>query len=512
MRAVASAPDTTPVWREVSLPRFPKLSQDLRIDVAVIGAGITGITTAYLLKQAGHKVALFERQRLAAMDTGHTSAHLTCVTDTRLTQLVHWYGEQHGAAAWDAGLAAIDQIHRNIQEEAIACDFRWVPVYLHTPLREPEVRSSDRKRLLEEAELADRLGFSARFHEAVPYVGLPGMELANQALFHPRKYLRALAKRIPGRGSHVFEFSGAGAIEDAPLSVQVNGHKVSCGYVVVATNNPIVGTTSLLKATLFQTKLALYTSYVLGARIPSGLLPQASYWDSDNPYYYLRIDPGRGHDYAIFGGEDHKTGQEKNTRKPYRDLAERLRKLIPEARIERRWSGQILETHDGLPYIGEVADQQFIATGYCGNGMTFATIAALMCRDQLAGKKNPWTRLFDPSRKQLSGVWDYLKENADYPYYLLRDRIVRGSEATPGEVRRGEGKIVKTPEGKRAAYRDDQGVLTLLSPVCTHLGCLVRWNQAERTWDCPCHGSRFAPTGAVLSGPAEKPLAREDHS
>jgi Rieske Fe-S protein len=263
---------------------------------------------------------------------------------------------------------------------------------------------------------------------------------------------------------------------------------------------------------LFQTKLALYTSYVVGARIPSGLLPQASYWDSDNPYYYLRIDPGRGHDYAIFGGEDHKTGQEKNTRKPYRDLAERLRKLIPEARIERRWSGQILETHDGLPYIGEVADQQFIATGYCGNGMTFATIAALMCRDQLAGKKNPWTRLFDPSRKQLSGAWDYLKENADYPYYLLRDRIVRGSEATPGEVRRGEGKIVKTTEGKRAAYRDDQGVLTLLSAVCTHLGCLVRWNQAERTWDCPCHGSRFAPTGAVLSGPAEKPLAREDHS
>ena len=508
MKLSTRVADTTPVWRAVSLPRFPRLSGNLRVDVVVIGGGITGITTAYLLKQAGHKVALLERGRLAAMDTGHTTAHLTCVTDTRLTQLARWYGEDHASAAWDAGFAAIDQIHQLITREAIACDFRWVPVYLHTPLRDAEVDASQRKKLLEEAELAERLGFPARFHETVPYVGLPGMELENQALFHPRKCLRALAARIPGRGSHVFEFSPAGEIEDAPLTIRVNGNHISCDYLAVATNNPVVGTVSLLKATLFQTKLALYTSYVVGARIPSGLLPEASYWDSADPYYYLRIDPGRTHDYAIFGGEDHKTGQERNTRKPYRELAARLRKLIPEARIDRRWSGQILETHDGLPYIGEVAERQFVATGYCGNGMTFATIAAIMCRDQLAGRKNPWTGLFEPGRKQLSGAWDYLKENADYPYYLLRDRLARGHEVTPADVPRGEGRIVRTRDGKRAAYRDEQGDLTLLSPVCTHLGCLVRWNQAEKSWDCPCHGSRFAPTGAVLSGPAEKGLER----
>lgn len=506
MRALASGPETTPYWRSIALPRFPRLDRNLRVDVVVIGGGISGITTAYLLKQAGHKVALLERHRLAGMDTGHTTAHLTCVTDKRLTSLVRWYGEDHARAAWDAGIAAIDQIYHNVEQEGIDCDFRWVPVYLHTPLRQPEVRPADRKQLVAEAELAGKLGFPARFLEAVPYVGRPGMELANQALFHPRKYLRELVRRIPGGGSYVFESSPAGEIKEMPLSVQVNGHQVTCGQVAIMTNNPIVGTQSLVKATLFQTKLSLYTSYVVGARIPTGLIPEASYWDSDDPYYYLRIEPGRGYDYAIFGGEDHKTGQEQDTRRPYRHLIERLRELVPPAKVDRRWSGQIIETHDGLPYVGEVAEHQFMATGYCGNGMTFATVGALMCRDHFAGRKNPWTRLFDPSRKQLSGTWDYIKENADYPYYLLRDRIGGGPKLTAAAVPRGEGRLVHTEKGKRAAYRSEDGTLTLLSAVCTHLGCLVRWNQAEHTWDCPCHGSRFAPTGAVLSGPAEKPL------
>jgi glycine/D-amino acid oxidase-like deaminating enzyme/nitrite reductase/ring-hydroxylating ferredoxin subunit len=496
-----------PVWiDDTPIRKFPKLQRNISADVLVVGAGVTGITVAYLLKKAGSKVALIERERVASIDTGHTTAHLTYVTDVGLQQSVHNFGKDHAQAAWEAGAAAIDEIERIVEEEEIECEFARVPAYLHA-----RVGASSKKEassLKKEAEVAAKLGFDAAYLSSAPYFNLPAVRFANQAKFHPRKYLRSLVAKIPGSGSHVFEKSAASEFDPEKRRVKVNRNWISFDRVVMATNNPLVGLASMTAATLLQTKLALYTSYVLGAQVPIGTIPEALFWDTREPYDYLRVDKRSGFDYVVFGGEDHKTGQKKNTKRTYARLLARLKKIIPRARVDHRWSGQIISTPDGLPYIGENAERQFIATGYCGNGITFGTVAAVMARDWTAGQKNPWTELFAVNRKKIKGAaWNYLRENKDYPYYMIKDRLARPEADSVRELRPGDGMIIGRRGKKVAAFRDPKGNIHRLSPVCTHLGCLVRWNPSESTWDCPCHGSRFKPTGEVIAGPAEEPLS-----
>jgi glycine/D-amino acid oxidase-like deaminating enzyme/nitrite reductase/ring-hydroxylating ferredoxin subunit len=501
-----NALDTTSYWIDSApLPRYGQLDRNLDVDVAVIGGGITGITTAYLLKQSGKKVALLDRRRLASVDTGHTTAHVTFVTDLPLTELEKNFGRDHARAVWDAGRAALCQISSTVESERIDCDFAWINAYLHTAIEGTGDLNADDLR--KEAELASALGFEARFMERVPFMNRPGVEFEGQALFHPRKYLRALVESIPGDGSHVFENTNADEVEDKPHAVVAGRHRIGCDYVVVATHTPLTGKANIASATLFQTKPALYTTYAVAGRVPSGDASEGSFWDTSDPYNYLRVERRRGFDYAILGGEDHKTGQAEDTRACFERLEHRMRALFPKIDIRHQWSGQVIETPDGLPYIGDTADRQFAATGFAGNGMTFGTLAAMMACDRFLGRKNPWTDLFDPGRKKIKGaLWDYIRENKDYPYYLIRDRLSGVEARSLRALRRGEGKILEL-DGKRvAAYRDDSGAVTRLSPICTHLGCVVEWNTAEGTWDCPCHGSRFEPKGKVLAGPAESPL------
>jgi glycine/D-amino acid oxidase-like deaminating enzyme/nitrite reductase/ring-hydroxylating ferredoxin subunit len=495
-----------PVWiDDTPIRKFPKLQGNINADILVVGAGVTGITTAYLLKKAGLTVALVERERVASIDTGHTTAHLTYVTDVGLRQLVRNFGDDHAQAAWDAGAAAIDEIEAIVEQEGIECEFARVPGFLHA-----RVGGSSKKEassLKKEADLAVKLGFDATYLSSAPYFDLPAVRFANQGKFHPRKYIRSLVAKIPGSGSHVFEKSAASEFDAEKRRVKINRDWISFDRVVMATNNPLVGLASTVGATLLQTKLSLYTSYAFGARVPSNLIPEALFWDTREPYDYLRIDRHRGFDYIIYGGEDHKTGQERKTQKAYARLWQRLRKIIPEARSDHRWSGQVICTPDGLPYIGQNAEHQFVATGYCGNGITFGTVAAMMARDWAAERKNPWADLFAVDRKKIKGAaWNYLRENKDYPYYMIKDRLARAEADSVRELRPAEGMIIGRRGKKVAAFRDSNGNIHRLSPVCTHLGCLVRWNPSESTWDCPCHGSRFKPTGEVIAGPAEEPL------
>jgi glycine/D-amino acid oxidase-like deaminating enzyme/nitrite reductase/ring-hydroxylating ferredoxin subunit len=495
-----------PVWiDDTPIRKFPKLQKNINVDVLVVGAGVTGITTAYLLKKAGSTVALIERERVASMDTGHTTAHLTYVTDVQLQELARNFGNDHAQAAWDAGAAAIDEIERIVEEEGSDCDFTRVPAYLH--VRVDGSSKKEASSLKKEADLAAKLGFDAVYLNSAPYFNLPAVRFANQAKFHPRKYLRSLVAKIPGNGSHVFEKSAASEFDAKKRRVKVNRNWISFDRVVVATNNPLVGLASITSATLLQTKLSLYTSYALGARVPLNTVPEALFWDTRDPYDYLRIDRHRGFDYIVYGGEDHKTGQKKKTQNAYARLLARLKKIIPKANIDHRWSGQVICTPDGLPYIGENAEHQFVATGYCGNGITFGTVAAMMARDWVTGRKNPWTDLFAVDRKKIKGaMWNYLRDNKDYPYYMIKDRLARPEADSVRELKPGEGMIIGRRRKKVAAFRDPNGNIHRLSPVCTHLGCLVRWNPSESTWDCPCHGSRFKPTGEVIAGPAEEPL------
>lgn len=493
---------------EQPLPEFPALERDVEVDVAIVGGGLTGITAAYLLKQAGATVALLERNRCATADTGHTTAHLTMVTDLRLQHIVKKFGQECGRALWDAGAAAIDEMESIVQREGIRCEFNRVPGYLHVPLRDPG-GTHERESLMRDSKLAKDCGFSAEFVEAVPYCNKPGIRFPQQAKFHPRKYLAALLSKISGEGSYVFERTAAAEFEEEPLAIQANGHRVRCRFVFIATHTPLMGNTGQFRALMFQTKLALYTSYVLGARLPHGCVPEALYWDTSDPYYYLRVDHYQDHDYAIFGGEDVKTGQEKDPATVFVSLEKELKKWLPAAEVTHHWLGQVVETNDGLPFIGHTAENQFVATGYCGNGFTFGTLAAMMARDAFLKRTNPWQDLLDVHRRKLlGGTWRYITENLDFPYHLLRDRLAHAETDSLDDVACGCGKIVNLDGKKVAAYRDERGELTLLSPVCTHLKCIVRWNDADKTWDCPCHGSRFKAQGEVFAGPAESPLEK----
>ena len=288
--------DTTPYWQtSVTLPRFRSLDRDLHVDVAIVGGGITGITAAYLLKKAGKSVALLERHRCLRADTGHTTAHLTCVTDTRLSELVKSFGADHARAAWDAGLAAIAQIDGIVRTEGIECGFAWVPGYLHAPPRQPaDASEQEAATLRDEANQIAELGFDARYLDRVPFMNMPGIEILGQARFNPRQYLAALLARIHGGGSHVLEDTNVDEVKagdaDEPLSLISNVDTITCDYVIIATHNPIVGLASLLSASMLQTKLALYSSYAVAGRVPSGSIPDALFWDTSDPYNYLRIE------------------------------------------------------------------------------------------------------------------------------------------------------------------------------------------------------------------------------
>src|SRR4029450_786178 len=320
---------TIPFWIDSApIKRFPALQKNVNVDVLVIGAGITGITTAYLLKKAGLTVALIERERVVSIDTGHTTAHLTFVTDVGLHELADNFGNDHAQAAWDAGTAAIDEIERIVQEEEIQCEFTRVPRYVDVcadGFSDKELSS-----LKKEARVGAKLGFGATYLERVPYFSVPGVRFPNQAKFHPRKYLRSLVIKLSDSGSHVFEKSAVTEFDAERHRAKVNGYWINFDRVVMATNNPLVGLTSITSATLLQTKLSLYTSYVIGARVRSESIPEAMFWDTRDPYDYLRLDRHRGFDYVIYGGEDHKTGQKRKTQEAYARLLARLKTIVPD--------------------------------------------------------------------------------------------------------------------------------------------------------------------------------------
>lgn len=413
--------DSHSFWLEHPLPQYHSLDRDLTVDVVVAGGGLTGITAAYLLRREGVKVALLERRRLVAGDSGHTTAHLTYVTDMRLSTLAEQLGKDAARAFWEAGAVAIDEIASLAQRTNADCDFKWVDGFLHQPLDEDRSRA-ERDRLHKEAELARELGFDAVFIDgAAALEDRAAVRFQHQARFHPRKYAQALLRDMAGEGSYIFENTDIQSVEDG--SVHANGYRIHCDYLVITTHNPLMGHKGVLSAALFQTKLALYTSYVIGATLPKGVVPEALYWDTRDPYDYLRIDARADRDFAIFGGDDVKTGQERSAGNAFEGVERRFTRRFPQARLTHRWMGQVIETTDGMPFMGENAAKQFIATGFNGNGFTLGTIGALMARDRFLGRKNPWEDLFRVDRKPFhGGAWKYNVENFDYPYYQKLSR------------------------------------------------------------------------------------------
>jgi len=478
------------------------------VEVLVVGAGITGLTAAYLLARSGKRVAVVERERVGSGETGNTSAHLTQITDLRLTTIAARFGRDAARLAWEGGGLAIDLVESIVEREGIECGFMRVPGWLCPPFFEP---TDDGRALREDAELALEIGIQASYHPSMALDDRPGVAFADQALMHPLRYLEGLAAAGEAAGVTIIEHAEVSEVLQDPLVAVVNGENVACDDLLIATHVPIVGSTSLVQATLLQTKLYPHSSYVVGGVIDEAVAP-GLYEDTASPYHYLRVHEDARGRYAIFGGADHKTGTVTDTGERFAQVQSAFRRLFPSARIEARWSGQVIETNDGLPFIGQTAPHQYTATGFAGNGLTFGTLGALMMHDAVMGVENPWRALLDPDRKKVSPkvLATLVSQNLEYPFYFLADRLRRDRTSTVRALEPGDARVLTIGGKAVACHRTDAGELVKVSAVCTHMGCLVRWNASERTWDCPCHGSRFTPDGLVLGGPAETSLERMD--
>ena len=349
----------------------------------------------------------------------------------------------------------------------------------------------------------------------------PCLRFPRQAQFHPLKYLTAVARAIERAGGRIFTGTHAETIKGGkPARIKTsNGRIVTADAVVVATNSPVNDLLAI------HTKQAAYMSYAIGAIVPRGAVATALYWDTLDPYHYVRIQPlspeagmteqsgAEGQDVLIVGGEDHKTGQAPAHSDPYARLEAWARERFPMIREVRfRWSGQVMETIDGLAFIGRNPLDQpnvFIVTGDSGMGMTHGTIAGILLTDLILGRENPWTTLYDPSRKTLRALDRFVKENLNVARQY-GDWLTGGDVDSPAQIKPGAGAVIRHGLTKMAVYRDEQGVCHERSAVCTHLGGIVHWNDAEKTWDCPCHGSRFDRLGGVLNGPANRDLGGVD--
>jgi glycine/D-amino acid oxidase-like deaminating enzyme/nitrite reductase/ring-hydroxylating ferredoxin subunit len=492
------------VWLEVNVPDFQPLGADARAEVCVVGAGIAGLTTAYLLAREGRGVVVLEDGEIGSGETGRTTAHLTCALDDRYYELERLHGARGARIATASHAAAIDRVEAIVGEEGIDCDFERLDGYLFVP-------PGDSTEVLElEEAAAQRAGLTEV--ERVTRAPLdsfdtgPCLRFPRQAQFHPMKYLAALAAAIQRRGGRVYTRTHADRIEggaDARVHTS-GGHGVACSAVVVATNTPVNDVVTI------HTKQAPYRTYVIGARVPRGAVARALYWDTPDPYHYVRLQSAGDADLLIVGGEDHKTGQADDAGERYARLEAWARERFPmiEA-VTHRWSGQVMEPVDGLAFIGRNpgdAPNVYVATGDSGNGMTHGTIAGILLADLIAGRENEWATLYDPARVTLGAAKEFASENLNVAAQYA-DYATPGDVDSPDAIQPGEGAVIRRGLQKVAVYRDEVGALHERSAVCTHLGCVVAWNTGEKSWDCPCHGSRFDPFGRVVNGPAISDLA-----
>ncbi len=499
----SDAGETTSLWMATSeLLVPPRLTADAGADACIVGAGIAGLTTAYMLAQAGKSVVVIDDGPVAGGETSRTTAHLSNALDARYYQLARWHGEEGARLAAESHTAAINAIEDIVAAERIDCDFARVDGYLVVPPGEST------QPLRDELDAGHRAGLcGVRYVERLPYDAYnfgPALHFPNQAQFHILKYMVGLTAAFTRRGGRLFT-ARAQTIEGGATArvTTAEGLTVTAGGIVVATNTPINDLVAV------HTKQAAYRTYVIGARVSRGVIPAMLLWDTPDPYHYVRVQRaeagGDAHDVLIVGGEDHKTGQADDADKRYQRLEAWTRERFPAIeRIEYRWSGQVMEPVDGLAFIGRNpmdAGNVLIATGDSGHGMTHGTIAGLLLTDLVLGRHNAWASLYDPSRKTLRSGGEFVSENLNVAAQFV-DLVTPGEVSSVDEIGPGTGAILRRGLTKVAGSRDDAGQLQELSAVCTHLGCIVDWNDEEKTWDCPCHGSRFARDGHVVNGPA----------
>ena len=494
------------LWSATSKePSIPALEKNISADVCIIGTGIAGMTTAYLLAREGKSVVVLDKGQIGSGETAYTTAHLSNVIDSGYREIERLHGAKDARLVGQSHTAAIAQIESIVEKEAIDCDFERLDGYL---------LSSDGASLQafqQEWQAAKRAGLQVRKLKRMPFdFGFgPCLRFSQQGQFHPLKYLAGLARAIKRMNGRLFGGVEAKEIKGGRTVTITTKRRTTifANAVVVATNTPINDRGKV------YAKQEPYRTYVIGAFVPVHSIPKALYWDTEDPFHYVRLQRiranGTTRDLLIIGGEDHKTGQAGGIEGRFARLATWGRKHFPGIReIAFRWSGQVMESMDDLAFIGrnpKDGPNVYIVTGDSGAGLTHGTIAGILLRDLIVGRDNPWSALYDPARKMPHAGATFPQENpksgGEYAHWLTPGQV-----GTVEEIKPGMGAVIHRGSSKIAVSRDDDGRLHQCSAVCTHLGCIVSWNSTERTWDCPCHGSRFTPDGKLLNGPALSPL------
>lgn len=495
---------TRSLWQQtVSIPARPKLTEHVTTDVCVVGAGIAGLSVAYTLARAGKRVVVLDRDQIGSGESGRTTAHLSNAIDDRYVTLEKAVGETNARLVAESHTAAINRIGEIVRLEGIECDFTRVEGYLFcggndTPeLLDAELAAAHRAGLVDvtRVERAPIRGFDTG----------PALRFPNQGRFHVLKYLEGLARAIENAGGTIHGGSKVEKIEGgSPVMVTTaDEFTVAADDVVVCTNGAISDMVTT------HAKQAPYRTFAVAFRVPRGAVRDALYWDTPDPYHYVRLQRlDDASDALIVGGEDHKAAHEDDAGERFTRLEGWTRERFAAA-SERvaQWTGQVLEPHDYLAFIGknpDGAEHVWLATGDSGMGMTHGTIAGILLGALLTGKEHPWASLYDPKRITLRPreLGTLARENVDVAVHVTVDYVSPGQAADVDDIPRGEGRVIRRGIHKIAVYRDESGTLHERSAVCTHLKCIVNWNTAEKSWDCPCHGSRFDAMGKCIAGPA----------
>lgn len=495
---------TRSLWKtKAQKTNYPALENDIEVDVAIVGGGITGITSAYLLAKEGKKVAVLESHELAGGTTGDSTGNLYKMVDKRLHHIQSKWDEKTARAVAQSRAAAVELVEALVKEYDIKCDFKRVPWYLFS-----ETNKED-ETIEKEIITAKDYGIKAdSLHELpIPVKVSSAIKVEGQAQFNPAAFVRGLAEKIESEKCKIYENSNVHHIEKGKNLVLSTQHgKVTANKVILATHSPkgIYGV---------QTAIYPYREYAVAAKLNSGDYPDGIYWDTEATFHTsmrtYNNDTGK---YVLVLGGHHKVGQEDHYERFFDKLEEQAHKYFDVSGIEYKWSAQHYKPADGLPYIGESSDDGiYYATGFSTDGLTYGVLSAMIFKDLLNNRENQWADLYKAGRfTPVKSAKNYIKENINVAKQYLKDLPGKAEAERFSEVRPGEGKVVEVDDEKWAVYKDETGQVHCCSAVCTHMDCIVDWNDAEKSWDCPCHGSRFEATGEVIEGPAFSPLDKRN--
>jgi len=490
---------TASIWiNTFELPQFESLIKNAECDVCVIGAGITGLTTAYMLLQSGRKVIIVDDGNIGSGESARTTAHITNVIDNRYSYIEKIHGKQTARLAGESQTTAINTIEKIIKRNNLDCDFTRLPGFLlFLPYDDADL-------LEKEYNACIRAGIEVKIAESAPiktFGEYPCLEFPNQGEFHMLKYLAGLANVITKQGGKIYTNTHISKITDGKFAIAETKEKlrITAGDIVIATNSPISDYIAI------HSKQVAHRTYVIGVNIPSESVPHSLFWDNEEPYHYIRLYKQQKNDVLIVGGEDHKTGQDEHPEQRFDNLIKWTSKKFPRAEnVIYKWSGQVMEPFDGLSFTGkdpENSEHVYIATGDSGMGITHATYSAIILDDLINGRENKWAEIYDPIRITLKAAPEFIKEGFNTVVQYI-EIITPPQVASIDEIESGSGAIMNTGPDKIAVYKDTDGKIYKFSAFCPHLKCIIEWNKIEKTWDCPCHGSRFDAKGNVINGPA----------